>query len=60
MEAFLPFLSSFVELLIQLIQQAEEYESKMRVVNCLSAIVQRAESQVRNTGTLIWQSINVF
>ena len=46
LESFLPFTKDSINLCMKLIEEVDEFESKLSVLSCLSVIVQRLEEKV--------------
>lgn len=50
--AFAPFLRETIDILTILLGEVEEFDSRMRILNCLSMIIERMDGQVRLQGLL--------
>ncbi len=56
-DTFIPYMEPILSQFTQLLRHVDEYESKMKIVNCLSVIVERLEKKVILT---LWFMIRFF
>ncbi|OAJ38852.1 hypothetical protein BDEG_22751 [Batrachochytrium dendrobatidis JEL423] len=52
-QSFQPYLESNVTAFIQLLEDVDEFENKMKIINCLVVIIERMDEQARVIGKLL-------